>query len=304
MINNNYHTPVLLNETIENLITNKDGVYVDLTFGGGGHSKAILKCLSNNGLLVSFDQDKDAIKESEGIKDNRFFLFRSNFCYFDFFLKYLDLSQVDGIFADLGVSSHQFDCSERGFSIRHDAKLDMRMNTEQLLSAFDVVNKYSIKELEDIFYSYGDLANAKAIASVICKERAKKSIETTLELCTHLEKFTSHRNKNKFLAQVFQAIRIEVNHELDALKAFLTKSISMLKPKGRLVVISYHSLEDRLVKRFINNGSFCNEAERDIYGNKFVPLKNIIKKAIEPSEDELLSNNRCRSAKMRVAVKL
>jgi 16S rRNA (cytosine1402-N4)-methyltransferase len=295
-----YHNPVLLHETVGGLNIIPDGVYVDVTFGGGGHSKEILKQLSANGKLFAFDQDTDAI--ANAINDERFTLINENFRYIKRFLRFYGIKKVDGILADLGVSSHQFDVPERGFSTRFDAQLDMRMNQNDELSAYKVVNEYDEANLKRIFLDYGELKTAPALARTIVEAREKKAIKTTDELKTVLSKFLPEKYKNKILAQIYQAIRIEVNQEIEALKEFLQQTIEILNPEGRLSVISYHSLEDRLVKRFIKNGLFEGEPERDFFGNFSVPFKTI-EKLIVPTEAEIAQNNRARSAKLRVAEK-
>lgn len=295
-----YHNPVLLKETVEGLNIKPDGVYVDVTFGGGGHSKEILKRLGPNGKLFGFDQDEDAF--ANALADDRFTLIPENFSYIKRFLRFHGVKNVDGILADLGVSSHQFDVPERGFSTRFDADLDMRMSKKNELNAFKVVNEYDESNLKRVFLDYGELKVAPALARTILEAREKKTINTTDELKIVLSRFLPEQNKNKILAQIYQAIRIEVNQEMDVLKEFLEQSLEILKPGGRLSVISYHSLEDRLVKRFMKNGLFEGEPERDFFGNFSVPFKNI-EKLIVPSDEEIKLNNRARSAKLRVAEK-
>ena len=296
-----YHIPVLLRQSVDNLVINPEGVYVDCTFGGGGHSREILSRLSANGRLFSFDQDLDALNNR--IDDPRFTLINQNFRFLENSLRMFGVEKVDGILADLGVSSHQFDEAERGFSIRTDAPLDMRMNVLQTLNAQKVINEYEEEQLADIFYYYGELREARKLAKEIVHQRKTKKIDSTEDL-KRVFSFVPQHKQNKFFAQVFQAIRIEVNEELEVLKEMLTQAYSVLKSEGRLVVISYHSLEDRLVKRFLKNGMFDGEPERDVYGNyqKFFDLPQ--SKAIVPDEAEISQNTRARSAKMRVGIKL
>lgn len=295
-----YHNPVLLKETVDGLNIKPDGVYVDVTFGGGGHSREILKRLNDKGRLYAFDQDEDALKNT--INDERFVLIHENFRYIKRFLRFHGVKNVDGILADLGVSSHQFDVPERGFSTRFDAELDMRMSKRNDLSAYVVVNEYDDANLRRVFLDYGELKNAPALARTIVEARTKKPIKTTDELKTILAKYLPEKVKNKVLAQIYQAIRIEVNQEMEVLKEFLEQSLEILKPNGRLSVISYHSLEDRLVKRFMKNGMFEGEPERDFYGNFSVPF-DLVGKLIVPDEEEIKVNNRARSAKLRIAEK-
>lgn len=295
-----YHNPVLLHPSVDDLVTNADGIYVDCTFGGGGHSKEILSRLSAHGKLFSFDQDLDALNNA--IDDERFTLINQNFRFLQNSLLFHGISQVDGILADLGVSSHQFDATERGFSIRGNAPLDMRMNIMQNTDAQQVINEYNEEDLADIFYHYGELREARKLAREIVHHRKNKRIATTEEL-KNVFSFVPAHKQNKFFAQIFQAIRIEVNQELEALKEMLTQSLEILKPNGRLVVISYHSLEDRLVKRFMKNGMFQGEPERDIYGNYHKSFDLLRTKALIPDETEIAQNSRARSAKMRTAIK-
>lgn len=296
-----YHNPVLLKETVEGLNINKNGIYVDVTFGGGGHSKEILKHLGDKGKLFAFDQDQDAL--ANAINDDRFTLINENFRYVKRFLRFYGVKQVDGILADFGVSSHQFDVAERGFSTRFEADLDMRMNQKNKLSAFQVVNEYDEEQLKNVFYQYGELRAAGAMANVIVEKRKEHIIKTSEQLKAVLKKFLPPRHENKVLAQIYQAVRIEVNQEIEVLKEFLEQTPELLKTGGRLSVISYHSLEDRLVKRFIRNGMFEGEPERDVYGNFEVPLKKI-NGLIVPPKDEIDKNNRARSAKLRIAEKI
>lgn len=295
-----YHNPVLLIETVDGLDIKQDGIYVDVTFGGGGHSKEILKRLGPNGKLFGFDQDEDAL--ANALQDERFTLIHENFRYIKRFLRFHNVKSVDGILADLGVSSHQFDVPERGFSTRFDADLDMRMSKKNELDAYRVINEYDESNLKRVFLDYGELKAAPAIAKTIIEAREKKPIATTDELKLILSRFLPEQFKNKILAQIYQAIRIEVNQEMDVLKEFLEQSLEILKPGGRLSVISYHSLEDRLVKRFMKNGMFEGEPERDFFGNFSVPFKTI-GKLIVPSDAEIKTNNRARSAKLRIAEK-
>ena len=296
-----YHSPVLLNESVNGLAIKKNGVYVDVTFGGGGHSRKILQHLGPEGRLFAFDQDKDAL--SNTIKDDRFVLINENFKFMKRFLRFHGVKAVDGILADFGVSSYQFDAPERGFSIRFDAPLDMRMNQEDKLSAKTIVDSYSEEELRRIFWDFGELRSAPAIARTIVEARSERPIETTFELKKLLHKFLPRGKNNKILAQIYQAIRIEVNNELEVLKLFLIASKELLKTEGRLSVISYHSLEDRLVKRFIRNGMFQGEPVRDVFGNYSVPLEKV-GKLIVPTDEEIKINNRARSAKLRIAKKI
>lgn len=295
-----YHNPVLLKETVDGLDIKPDGIYVDVTFGGGGHSKEILSRLGVNGKLFAFDQDEDAWENA--LQDQRFTLIQENFRYMKRFLRFHGIKQVDGILADLGVSSHQFDVPERGFSTRYDAGLDMRMSKKNELNAYRIINEYDEAELKRIFSDYGELKIAPAIARTISEARQRKDINTTDELKLILQRFLPDQFKNKILAQIYQAIRIEVNQEMDVLKEFLEQSLEILKPEGRLSVISYHSLEDRLVKRFMKNGMFEGEPERDFFGNFSVPFK-LVGKLIVPTDAEIKVNNRARSAKLRIAEK-
>lgn len=296
-----YHNPVLLKETVDGLNIHEDGVYVDVTFGGGGHSREILKRLGPSGKLIAFDQDQDALKNT--INDERFTLINENFRYLKRFLRFHGVKQVDGILADFGVSSHQFDEAKRGFSIRFDANLDMRMNQSDKLTAFHVVNEYEENQLRSVLYNYGELKQAPAMARTIVSARKNEPIETSGQLKEVLKRFLPPRKESKVLAQIFQAIRIEVNQEIEALKEFLLQIPEVLTKGGRLSIISYHSLEDRLVKRFIRNGLFEGEPERDIYGNFEVPLRKV-GNMIVPSAEEIEINNRARSAKLRIAEKL
>ncbi|QYN48241.1 16S rRNA (cytosine(1402)-N(4))-methyltransferase RsmH [Apibacter sp. ESL0432] len=297
----NYHKPVLLHPSVDALISNPKGIYVDCTFGGGGHSRLILEKLSPEGKLFAFDQDYDAIANL--IQDSRFTFIQQNFRYLKNSLRFYKVDAVDGILADLGVSSHQFDMPLRGFSTRFDGPLDMRMNNKQSLSAKDIINNYTEDQLAEIFYLYGELKQSRKISREIIEARKEKHIETTSDLKVIFEKSIPSFKQNKFFAQLFQALRIEVNDELNALKELLTQSYEMLKPGGTLVFISYHSLEDRLVKKFLKTGLFKGEPERDIYGNWEKPFDIPYSKAIIPNQEEILDNTRARSAKMRIATK-
>jgi 16S rRNA (cytosine1402-N4)-methyltransferase len=295
-----YHNPVLLDRSVEDLVTNPDGIYVDVTFGGGGHSRKILKSLSPEGKLFAFDQDQDAVKNT--LADPRFELIQANFKDLKRYLKFYGIKEVDGILADFGVSSHQFDAEQRGFSTRFEGRLDMRMDQDASLSAFEVVNTYSEQELISIMKLYGEVKGAHKIVSAILEQRNVADIETTTELIEIIKPLIPERFINKILAQVFQAIRIEVNQELEVIKLFLQQTVEVLKPSGRLVCISYHSLEDRLVKRFIREGVFQGEAEQDFFGNRFTPFKKVGGLVI-PSDEEIKLNIRARSAKLRTAEK-
>ncbi len=295
-----YHNPVLLHPSIDGLNINPEGVYVDVTFGGGGHSAEILRRLGPNGKLFAFDQDEDALANT--LHDERFTLINENFRFIKRFLRFYGIKSVDGILADLGVSSHQFDVAERGFSTRFDAELDMRMSQKNDLNAYRVVNEYDDVNLRRVFLDYGELKIAPALARTIIEAREDYPIKTTDELKAILAKYLPEKVRNKILAQIYQAIRIEVNQEMDVLKEFLEQSLEVLKPSGRLSVISYHSLEDRLVKRFMKNGMFEGEPERDFFGNFSVPFKTI-GKLIVPDNNEIKINNRARSAKLRIAEK-
>ena len=296
-----YHKPVMIEETIQGLKIDPDGVYVDVTYGGGGHSRAILQKLSDRGRLIAFDQDVAAHENS--ISDNRFQLIDGNFFHLNRYLKFFGITKVDGILADFGVSSHQFDSGSRGFSTRLEGPLDMRMNTKGEFSAREVVNEYSTEELQQIFKDYGELRIAKKLANHIVKEREKNPIETTQGLVQLLSPILPKHVFNKTIAQVFQAVRIEVNAELEVIKSFLEQSIEVLQLGGRLVCISYHSLEDRLVKIFIREGNFVGKAESDLYGNRTLPLKKVGNLQI-PSDEEIKENNRARSGKLRIAERI
>jgi 16S rRNA (cytosine1402-N4)-methyltransferase len=294
-----YHNPVMLNECLEGLAIQPNGIYVDVTFGGGGHSKAIFSRLNDEGQLIAFDQDPEA--RANAWETPNFHFIPSNFSFLKNQLRQLGITQVDGILADLGVSSHQFDADYRGFSIRHDAPLDMRMNTNAKTSAIEVVNDYSENELTVVLKKFGELKNAFKVAAKIAQYRSSKKIETTGELMRVVETCAPKLKQNKFYALLFQAIRMEVNKELEVLSDFLMQTEACLKPGGRLVVISYHSLEDRLVKNYMKRGSLSGEIEKDFFGNVLKPFTEINRHPIAPSEQEILENPRARSAKLRVA---
>ncbi|MBW1297846.1 16S rRNA (cytosine(1402)-N(4))-methyltransferase RsmH [Aquimarina litoralis] len=296
-----YHNPVLLQETVDGLNVKPDGIYVDVTFGGGGHSREILKRLGSGGKLYAFDQDKDAL--SNAIDDNRFVLINENFRFIKRFLRFYGVRKVDGILGDFGVSSHQFDVAERGFSTRFEADLDMRMNQDGELSAYHVINEYDESDLRAMFLQYGELRNAPKLARAIVGARSSRTIKTSLELKEILKPFMVKHKEHKILAQIYQAIRIEVNQEIEVLKEFLLQTQELLDVRGRVSFISYHSLEDRLVKRFIRNGMFEGEPEKDLYGNVSVPFKKV-GKLIVPSQEEIEINNRARSAKLRIAERI
>lgn len=296
-----YHIPALLNETIEGLNINPNGVYVDVTFGGGGHSREIIKHLGENGKLFGFDQDMDAYQNK--INDERFTFVHSNFRYLQNFLKFHGVKQVDGILADLGVSFHHFDDGERGFSFRYDdAKLDMRMSRENDIDARTVINTYSEESLTRILKLFGDLKNAKRIAMAIVKARTSKPLETIADLLDVVKPLTNPRQEKKELSQIFQAFRMEVNHEVDALAEFLEQAIKVLKPGGRLAIITYHSIEDRMVKNFMKSGNIDGKVETDFFGNIIANIKPL-SKPIAPSNKEVEANPRSRSAKLRIATK-
>ena len=294
----NYHNPVLLHESIDGLAIKKDGVYVDVTFGGGGHSKEILNRLGENGRLFGFDQDPDA--QENVIDDKRFVLIPENFRYISRFLRFHGVRKVDGVLADLGVSSHQFDVAERGFSTRFDGDLDMRMNQKSKTSAKEIIHNYSEEKLAEILFLYGELRNSRNIAKTIVEKREEEKIDTSFQLRKALQRYLPKAKEHKIIAQIFQAIRIEVNEELDVLKEFLEQMPNLLNEDGRLSVISYHSLEDRLVKRFIRTGLFSGEPEKDVFGNSDEPLQKV-GKLIVPTPQEIKLNNRARSAKLRIA---
>ncbi|WP_019671051.1 16S rRNA (cytosine(1402)-N(4))-methyltransferase RsmH [Eudoraea adriatica] len=301
MMETNYHNPVLLKESVDGLNILENGIYVDVTFGGGGHSREILRRLGNEGALFAFDQDEEALKNT--IADDRFTLINENFRYIKQFLKFYGIRKVNGILADFGVSSHQFDKAERGFSTRFDADLDMRMSSRNKKSAYEVVNSYTYDDLRNVLFRYGDLRRADAMAKTIVAQREKSPVKTTTDLKMVLKDFLPKFRENKILAQIYQAIRIEVNQELVAIEEFLLQTPEIMDKGGRLSLISYHSLEDRLVKRFIRAGSFSGEAEKDFYGNINVPFKKV-GKLIVPSADEIARNSRARSARLRIAERI
>ena len=296
-----YHNPVLLKKSVDDLVTNPDGIYVDCTFGGGGHSKEILSRLSEKGKLYGFDQDLDALKNT--IDDARFTLINQNFRFLENALMVYGVSKVDGVLADFGVSSHQFDEAERGFSTRSNAPLDMRMNVMQLLDAKKIINEYEEDQIADLLFQYGEIRESRKLAREIVHHRKLKPIETTVDL-KKLFSYIPQFKQNKVYAQIFQAIRIEVNQELEALKEMLLQAHRVLKPGGRLVAISYHSLEDRLVKRFLKNGMFEGEPARDIYGNYSKTFDLLQTKAVIPDDTEIKENSRARSAKLRTGIKI
>ena len=296
-----YHNPVLLNESISGLNINPSGIYVDVTYGGGGHSQEILKNLNSKGKLIAFDQDQDAIENKSN--DRRLNLVKSNFKYLNNFLNYFKINEIDGLLADFGISSHQIDNKDRGFSTRFNSELDMRMNSTQKIDAKAIVNDYDKDQLEYIFKNLGELRNYKKVAEKIISERAKTPIETTGDLKKILSPLVKVKDENKFLAQVFQSIRIEVNDELEVIRTLLSETSKYIKKGGRLVCISYHSLEDRIVKKFIQNGGFNDEVTTDLYGNKNIIFKKV-GKMITPSNQEIKINNRSRSAKLRIAEKI
>ena len=297
-----YHIPVLLRESIDGLDIKPDGVYVDVTFGGGGHSKEILKRLGKKGHLYSFDQDEDA--EGNIPEDNRFTFVRSNFRYLRNWMRYYEVEQIDGLLADLGVSSHHFDDETRGFSFRFDVPLDMRMNKRAGMTAADILNNYSEEQLADVFYVYGELKNARKIANTLVKSRNEKSIETTGDLLRITEDLLPKTREKKETAKLFQALRIEVNHEMDALKDMLNGAREVLRDGGRLSVITYHSLEDRIVKNFMKAGNAEGKVKQDFFGRVEAPFKQVGEKIITPSEEEQQQNPRSRSAKLRIAEKV
>jgi len=298
---NKYHVPVLLKESVDFLIGDKSEVYVDVTFGGGSHSKEILKRINSTGRLFAFDQDKAALKNV--LEDSRFTLVHQNFRFLKNTLRMYGINKVGGILADLGVSSYQFDTSDRGFSTRFEGVLDMRMNQKATQDAREILNQYSSEQLKDIFYHYGELKDAARIAKKIIAQRSLKKINTTTDLKHIVLDGLPEFRQNKYLAKIFQAIRIEVNDEINALKEMLLQAADVLKPHGKLVIISYHSLEDRLVKRFMKTGLFEGEPEMDLYGKIHTPLNLINRKVVVPTEEEVKKNNRARSAKLRAAIK-
>ncbi len=296
-----YHDPVLLHKSVDGLVKKPGGIYVDVTYGGGGHSKEILKNLDEDARLFAFDQDADAVANK--INDERLTLIQSNFSFMKNYLQFYKALPVDGILADLGVSSHQFDSTTRGFSFREEAKLDLRMDKNAPIDAHEVINNYSEDKLKKMFSLYGEVHNAGFAAKLIGSYRKQQEITTTIELKSALEKAINKKKENQYLAQIFQALRIEVNGELEALKELLKQSIQVLAKGGRIVVISYHSLEDRIVKNFFKSGNFEGNIEKDFYGNPLTPFKVITKKPVLPSEEEIKRNNRARSAKLRIAEK-
>ncbi len=299
-----YHVPVLLKESVDGLNIGEGGIFVDVTFGGGGHSREILSRLDVNGHLYSFDQDADAEKNAEGFDAGKFTFVRSNFRFLKNFLKYHGVEQIDGLLADLGVSSHHFDDSERGFSFRFEGKLDMRMNQRAGKTAADVVNTYDEKQLADVLYLYGELKQSRKIASAIVKSRQTKKVETIGDFLGIVKPFFRNEREKKELAKVFQALRIEVNHEMDALRDMLKGATEMLKPGGRLVVITYHSLEDRIVKNVMKTGNAEGEEDKDFFGRVNTPYRLINRQVIVPSDEEMTRNPRSRSAKLRIAEKI
>ena len=296
-----FHSPVLLNEVIEGLKISPKGVYIDATFGGGGHSKGILAMLNKEGRLLSFDQDEDTYENK--INDSRFEFISANFNHLSQYLKYYGIESVDGVLADFGVSSHHFDVASRGFSIRKKGRLDMRMNQNQKLDAHYIINNYEEEDLNNLFFKYGEVRNSKKISKQILSTREKRDINTTSDLVELLKPLMPFRYQKKFLAQIFQAIRIEVNNEIEVLKSFLEQATKNLKTGGRIVCISYHSLEDRCVKRYIQFGNFEGKDEKDFYGNSLRVLKKV-GRVVVPSEKEIKINKRARSAKMRIAEKI
>lgn len=297
-----YHNPVLLRPSVDALVWNPSGTYVDVTFGGGGHSRAILDKLDAAGRLIAFDQDADS--RANIPDDSRFQFVPSNFKNLTRFLQYYNAYPVDGILADLGISSHQIDTPDRGFSYSKEGALDMRMNAQTGSSACDVVNNYDEAQLSRVFYTYGELTEGRRLARQIVKARAEQSIETTLQLAEVLKPCLPKGKENKYLSKIFQALRIEVNKEMEVLESFLLQTVAALNPGGRLVVIAYHSLEDRMVKNFMRAGNLAGEVEKDFFGNPLTPFKLISRKAITPDPEETLTNPRARSAKLRVAEKI
>jgi 16S rRNA (cytosine1402-N4)-methyltransferase len=298
-----YHIPVLLHESVDGLNIHPSGTYVDVTFGGGGHSREILRRLGDDGRLYSFDQDADAEGNiPEG--DERFTFVRSNFRYLTNWMRYYGVDHIDGLIADLGVSSHHFDAEERGFSFRFDAPLDMRMNGRAGMTAADIVNRYDEERLANVLYLYGELKNSRKLAAAMVKARALKAVETIDDLLQIVKPFMPREREKKDLARVFQALRIEVNHEMDALHEMLEAALKVLRPGGRLVVLTYHSLEDRMVKNFVRSGRMDGKVEQDFFGRKLTPWRAVNNKVIVPNEEEQRTNPRSRSAKLRIAEKL
>ncbi len=296
-----YHKPVLLQESVDGLAIKEDGVYVDVTFGGGGHSREILKRLGDQGRLFAFDQDEEALQNN--MEDDRFVLINENFRFLKRFLKFYGIKKVDGVLGDFGVSSHQFDEADRGFSIRFEGQLDMRMSAKNAKSAYHVVNEYDEADLRRLFREYGELKNAYKLASAIATARLKAPIDSTAKLNESVQHLLPRHREQKTLAQMYQALRIEVNEEMLVLKEFLMQTPELIKTGGRLSLISYHSLEDRLVKRFMRAGAFEGEADKDFYGNLLVPFKKV-GKLIVPSQEEISNNNRARSARLRIAERI
>lgn len=296
-----YHQPVLLKESVDGLNIKPEGIYVDVTFGGGGHSREILSRLGGNGRLFGMDQDEDVLENIPD--DSRFTFIRHNFRFLKNFLKYHGVEQIDGLLADLGVSSHHFDAPERGFSFRFHSVIDMRMNQKSDFSARDLLNTYTEQELSKLFWEYGELKNARKLARNIVAHRATNPFDETRDLIEAVSDCLPKHGENQYLAKLYQALRIEVNHEIDYLKEMLEQALDFLSPGGRLVVISYHSLEDRLVKNFIRDGSFSKEQEFDLYGNKPSVFRSVTKKVVIPTDEEIRMNNRARSAKLRIAEK-
>ena len=297
-----YHVPVLLKESVDGLDIKSDGIYVDVTFGGGGHSREILSRLGKKGHLYSFDQDADA--EQNIVNDDRFTFVRSNFRYLSNWMRYYGVEQIDGLLADLGVSSHHFDDETRGFSFRYDAPLDMRMNKRAGKTASDILNEYSEEALADVFYLYGDLKNARRIAAAICAYRQQQQIKTTADLTKATERLIRTEKEKKDMARLYQALRIEVNHEMDALRDMLRSATNLLAKEGRLSVITYHSLEDRIVKNVMKIGNVEGKVEQDFFGRISSPFRLVSNKVITPTEDEQQTNPRSRSAKLRIAEKI
>ena len=297
-----YHNPVLLHDSVDALVQNPSGTYVDVTFGGGGHSRAILEKLGPEGRLIAFDQDADS--QANLIDDARFQFVPSNFKNLTRFLQYYNVYPVDGILADLGISSHQIDTPERGFSYSKEGALDMRMNAQSGMSARDVVNDYDEQQLSRVFYNYGELTDGRRLARAIVKARAEQPIETTIQLAEVLKPCLPKGKENKFLSKIFQALRIEVNKEMEVLESFLPQTVAALNPGGRLVIIAYHSLEDRMVKNFMRSGDLSGEVKKDFFGNPLTPFRLVSRKAIIPTDEETLTNPRARSAKLRIAEKI
>lgn len=297
-----YHNPVLLHDSVDALVVNPSGTYVDVTFGGGGHSRAILEKLGPEGRLIAFDQDADS--RVNIIEDPRFQFVPSNFKNLTRFLQYYNVYPVDGILADLGISSHQIDTPERGFSYSKEGALDMRMNAQSGMSARDVVNNYDEQQLSRVFYTYGELTDGRRLARAIVKAREEQPIETTTQLADVLKPCLPKGKENKFLSKIFQALRIEVNKEMEVLESFLSQIVAALNPGGRLVIIAYHSLEDRMVKNFMRSGDLSGEVKKDFFGNPLTPFRLVSRKAITPTDVETLTNPRARSAKLRIAEKI